>query len=175
MGRRRNVIQLYADLPPEELHTHVRKNISIPKYMDIFLYEHNISLSKLVQKAIEDRMREEEKNRVEREIRRDYQRRLAERKIAEERKKNPRFEQKLLRAKQLVKTYFDSLDNNNRSVMEECKQEMLREYPELYVDISRFENWLEENREGYEKLKIEFRNPVERLIQVKQLLSIKEK
>ena len=171
MGKRKNVIQLYADLSPEELHTHVRKNISIPKYMDIFLYEHNISLSKLVQKAIEDRMREEEKNRVEREIRRDYQRRLAERRLAEERKKNPRFEQKLLRAKQLVKNYFESLDNDERDIMDRCKQEMLKEYPELYVDISRFEDWLKDNEDRYERLRVEFRNPVERLLQVKRLFS----
>jgi len=58
MGTRKNNIEKYQDLTPEKLHTHIRKNISIPKYMDMFLYENKISLSKFVQNAINIRIQE---------------------------------------------------------------------------------------------------------------------
>lgn len=166
MGKRIDRTELYARLSPEELHTHVRKNISIPKYMDAFLYEHNISLSKLVQNAIEERMKEEQKTEVEKAIELEYRRKIAERRIAEEKRKNPRFEQKLLQAKQLLKQYFNALDQNSST--EEYKQKMLREFPELYIDISRFEQWKKDNEERYQILKENIYNPIERLIQIKR-------
>ncbi|RLF41783.1 MAG: hypothetical protein DRN12_02290 [Thermoplasmata archaeon] len=166
MGKRIDKSELYAKLSPEELHTHVRKNISIPKYMDAFLYEHNISLSKLVQNAIKKRMLEEQKTEVEKAIELDYRRRIAEKRIAEEKRKDPKFEQKLLQAKQLLRQYFNALDQG--LPVENYKQQMLKGFPELYIDISRFEEWKKNNEGMYKILKEEIHNPIERLIRIKK-------
>ncbi|MBS3777868.1 MAG: hypothetical protein KGY50_01090 [Candidatus Thermoplasmatota archaeon] len=167
MGRKKDKTELYDQLSPEELHTHIRKNISIPKYMDAFLYKHDISLSKLVQNSITTRMEQEQETSIKKDVHKEIQDKKARKRLQEERKKNPEFENELIRARHVLTTYFNAFDTNDTEAIHRRKQLMLKEFPEMYVDVLKFETWYEKNQENYELMKDRYENPVERLIRIK--------
>lgn len=136
--------------------------------MDAFLYKHNISLSKLVQNAIEERMHQEQKTAVEKEIETHYKRKIVEKRIDHERRKNPKFERELFRAKQLLKEYFTALDTGDLITTEKYKTQMLQDFPEMYVDVIKFEQWKKQNEYLYREMKEQYENVVERLVRIKQ-------
>lgn len=173
MGRKKDKTTEYNKLSPEELHTHIRKNISIPKYMDAFLFEQNISLSKLVQNAIITRMEKEQKTIIKKDVHKEIQEKKARKRLQEERKKNPEFENELKRARQVLTIYFSAFDSDNTEALKRRKQLMLHEFPEMYVDVLKFENWYEQNHDQYEQMKQRYENPVERLIHIKNQFSTK--
>jgi len=174
MGRKKDKTSIYDKLSPEELHTHIRKNISIPKYMDAFLYNQDISLSKLVQNAIITRMEQEQENIIKKDVHKEIQEKKAKKRLQEERKKNPEFENELKRARHVLTTYFSAFDTNNTDALHRRKQLMLREFPEMYVDVLKFETWYEHNRENYDRMKEQYENPVERLIRIKNMFTNKQ-
>jgi hypothetical protein len=174
MGRHKNNVDKYYDLTPEKLHTHVRKNISIPKYMDLFLYENKISLSKLVQNAINNRIQETQFQLIKKEVEHNSKERSIRGQINKREKDNPNFKNELKRARLLLTQYFTSFDSSDHIGMDQKKQLILSDFPEMYVDIIRFENWYKENDNLYQSLKIQYENPVERLIAIKkEFFSIK--
>ena len=168
MGRRKNNKKEYENLPPEELYTHVRKNISIPKYMDAFLYENNISLSKLVQNAIITRMNKEQKQSITKEVKYEMEGKIIRKKISEQKRKDPNFEHELQRAKFILTEYFSAFDQHQTSLKEQKKQLMFSDFPEMYVDVIKFEQWYNSNSQTYEIIKQQYKNPVERLITIKK-------
>ena len=113
MGKRKDSIKAYHNLSPEELHTHVRKNISIPKYMDMFLFENKISLSKLVQNAIINRIDETQANTIKKDVEQSIKERTIQKKIQEKQQQDPQFKQELQRARLLLTQYFELLDQHN--------------------------------------------------------------
>ena len=168
MGKRKDSIKAYHDLSPEELHTHIRKNISIPKYMDMFLFENKISLSKLVQNAIITRMDETQANTIKKDVEQSIKERTIHKKIQEKQQQDPQFKQELQRARLLLTQYFELLDQHNPKDLDQKKQLILTDFPEMYVDIIRFETWYKNNIETYQTLKDTYENPVERLIMIKK-------
>jgi hypothetical protein len=168
MGRRKNSIDDYQNLTPEELYTHVRKNVSIPKYMDLFLYKNNISLSKLVQSAITSRMQETQLHSIQKEMKQTYQEQTLRKKINERQKINPQFKQELQRARLLLTQYFDVFDQKDSTRIEQKKQLIFSDFPEMYVDIIRFEQWYKYNSDQYQTYQTRYENPVERLIAIKK-------
>jgi hypothetical protein len=168
MGRRKNNLEEYEHLAPEELYAHVRKNISIPKYMDAFLFEHKISLSKLVQNAIITRMNQEQKQNMRKEIKNEIEEKTIRKKIREKKKDNPNFEHELQRARYLLSAYFNAFDAQQGEIAEQKKQLIFSDFPEMYVDVIKFEQWYKKNIESYTMLKQQFENPVERLITIKK-------
>lgn len=173
MGRKKDKTAEYNRLTPEELHTHIRKNISIPKYMDAFLYEKNISLSKFVQNAIINRMEEEQETIIKKDVHKQIQEKQARKRLQEERKKNPEFENELKRARHMLTTYFNAFDEQDTETIHRRKQLMLKEFPEMYVDVLKFETWHDNNQEQYERMKETYENPVERLIRIKNMFTNK--
>jgi hypothetical protein len=173
MGRKKDKTNVYNQLSPEELHTHIRKNISIPKYMDAFLYKNDISLSKLVQNAIITRMEQEQETIIKKDVHKEIQEKQARKRLQEERKKNPEFENELKRAKHVLTTYFNALDEQDTDALHRRKQLMLKEFPEMYVDVLKFESWYDQNKEQYDRMKDLYENPVERLIRIKNLYANK--
>ena len=168
MGKRKDSIKAYHNLSPEELHTHVRKNISIPKYMDMFLFENKISLSKLVQNAIINRIDETQANTIKKDVEQSIKERTIQKKIQEKQQQDPQFKQELQRARLLLTQYFELLDQHNYEDLNQKKQLILTDFPEMYVDIIRFETWYKNNVETYQTLKDSYENPVERLIIIKK-------
>ncbi len=173
MGRKKDKTPVYNQLSPEELHTHIRKNISIPKYMDAFLYKNDISLSKLVQNAIITRMKQEQETIIKKDVHKEVQEKKARKRLQEERKKNPEFENELKRAKHVLTTYFNAFDEQDAEALHRRKQLMLKEFPEMYVDVLKFEGWYNHNKEQYERMKDRYDNPVERLIRIKNMFTNK--
>jgi hypothetical protein len=171
MGRKKDKTSVYNQLSPEELHTHIRKNISIPKYMDAFLYNHDISLSKLVQNAIITRMEQEQETVIKKDVHKEIQEKKARKRLHEERKKNPEFENELKRAKHVLTMYFNAFDEQDSEALHRRKQLMLKEFPEMYVDVLKFESWYEKNQENYQRMKDRYENPVERLIRIKNMFA----
>lgn len=169
MGRKKDKTDEYNQLSPEELHTHIRKNISIPKYMDAFLYEQNISLSKLAQNAIITRMEQEKETVIKKDVKKEFQEKKARKRLQEEKKKNPEFENELKRAKHVLTTYFNAFDADDAEALHRRKQLMLTEFPEMYVDVLKFEQWHEQNKDIYSQMKDQYENPVERLIRIKNM------
>lgn len=135
--------------------------------MDAFLYKHNISLSKLVQNAITNRMEHEQENIIKKDVHKELQEKKARKRLQEERKKNPEFENELKRARHILTTYFNAFDTNDTEALHRRKQLMLKEFPEMYVDVLKFETWYEKNQDNYELMKDRYENPVERLIRIK--------
>jgi len=168
MGKRKNKARHYQDLSPEELYTHVRKNVSIPKYMDLFLYEHNISLSKLVQSAITTRMEKNQTEQIEKRVKKTINTQTARKTIQEKQKQNPQFKQELHRARLLLTQYFNAFDASDHENIELKKQLILTDFPEMYVDIIRFEQWEKNNTNHYQSYQGQYENPVERLIAIKK-------
>jgi hypothetical protein len=168
MGQRKNNFDKYKKLNPEKLHTHVRKNISIPKYMDLFLYENKISLSKLVQNAINNRIQETQFQSIKKEVEQNTKERSIKRQINKQEKENPNFRNELKRARLLLTQYFASFDLNDLVGSDKKKQLILLDFPEMYVDIIKFENWYNENHILYKSLKTQYENPIERLIFIKK-------
>ena len=171
MGRKKDKTQAYKQLSPEELHTHIRKNISIPKYMDAFLYKHDISLSKLVQNAIVARMEDEQELIIKKDVHKEIQEKQARKRLQQERRNNPEFENELKRAKHMLTNYFNAFDDQNAEALHRRKQIMLKEFPEMYVDVIKFETWHEHNQNQYEIMKERYDNPVERLIRIKNMFT----
>ncbi|MDG6217925.1 MAG: hypothetical protein QCI00_00600 [Candidatus Thermoplasmatota archaeon] len=171
MGQKKDKTKLYNTLSPEELHTHVRKNISIPKYMDAFLYENNISLSKLVQNAIISRIEHEKEATIKKDLHKEIKEKQTRKRLQEKRKKNPDFENELKRAKHILTIYFNAFDAEDSDAIHRRKQLMLKEFPEMYVDVLKFESWYEDNQEHYAQMKERYDNPVERLIHIKDRFS----
>ena len=167
MGKRKNSIDDYQTLSQEELYTHVRKNVSIPKYMDLFLYENNISLSKMVQSAITTRMGETQVQSIQKEIKESVKQQTMKITINEKQKQNPQFKQELQRARLLLTQYFDAFDEDDFSKTDQKKQLILSDFPEMYVDIIRFEQWYKTNANHYQSFQERIENPVERLIAIK--------
>jgi hypothetical protein len=168
MGKRKDVKNEYELLTPEELHNHTRKNVSIPKYMDAFLYEHNISISKLVQNAIIDRMQHEQESYIKKDVEKQFKERFIRRHIKEKQKEDPDFEHELMRAKQILMEYFNAFDSDDSLRSDQQKQHMFHDYPEMYVDVLKFETWKKQNPSHYETMKQHYENPVERLVKIKQ-------
>ena len=168
MGRRKNNLESYKHLSPEELYTHVRKNISIPKYMDAFLFEHKISLSKLVQNAIITRMDQEQKQIIRKEVKNEIEEKTIRKTIQEKKKENPNFEHELQRAKYLLSDYFNAFDAEQVEIANQKKQLIFSDFPEMYVDVIKFEQWYKKNMDSYHIFKQQFENPVERLINIKK-------
>ena len=168
LGRRKDKTKIYDELTPEQLHVHVRKNISIPKYMDAFLYDHNISLSKLVQSAIQGRMSEAQAKIIQKDVKNLHKKQSIKKRLADEQKKNPQFTNELQRAKQLIQEYFNAFDSQDTQSVERQKQLMLKDFPELYIDVLKFEQWESKNKQRYFNLVSQYDNVVERLIKIKQ-------
>ena len=167
MGRRKDNIKKYQELAPEKLHTHIRKNISIPKYMDMFLFENNISLSKLVQNAINIRIQESQVQTIKKDVEQNIKEKNIRKKIDEKQKEDPRFKQELQRARLILTQYFNALDLNDLIELDQKKQLILTDFPEMYVDVIRFETWYKKNIDTYHHIKAQYENPVERLIVIK--------
>lgn len=168
MGRRKSNIEEYQELSPEELHTHIRKNISIPKYMDMFLIENKISLSKLVQSAITERIQELQSQTIKNNVSKEMKNQFMRKKIQEKKKEKPHFQQELQRARLMLASYFNAIDKHDLNEIDQKKQVILTDFPEMYVDVIRFESWYKNNRELYDSMKNRFENPVERLIEIKK-------
>lgn len=168
VGKRKDKTREYEALPPEKLHSHIRKNVSIPKYMDAFLYEHNISLSKLVQNAIIERMQQEQETFIKKDVEKQLKEKTIRKHIKEKQKNNPHFQHELLRAKQVLIDYFTAFDTKNILSMDQQKQYMFHDFPEMYVDVIKFEKWEKQHPSHYETLKQQYENPVERLVKIKQ-------
>lgn len=141
--------------------------------MDAFLYKNKISLSKLVQNAIVTRMEEEQETVIKKDVYNEIQEKQARKRLQEERKKNPEFENELKRARHVLTTYFNAFDEQDTELVHRRKQLMLKEFPEMYVDVLKFETWHEKNLEQYERMKETYRNPVERLIRIKNMFTNK--
>jgi hypothetical protein len=167
MGKRIDKTKIYNDLQPEELHNHVRKNVSIPKYMDSFIYKHNISLSKLVQNAITQRMKKEQELVIKNDMENQIDEKIFKKKYNEEKKKNPNFDFDLQRAKNILSQYFIAFDSNDNINQDLQKQSMLSDFPEMYVDVIKFEKWEKLNEDIYLQTKQKYENPVERLVYIK--------
>jgi len=167
VGKVKNKVKQFEGLSPEELLSFVRRNISIPKYMDVFLYTHKISLSKLVQTAIIDRMKEEEGKTVEKQVKEETQRKKIQQQFAQEKRKNPNFEWDLERAKRLLSMYFTHYDKGDIEEAERQKQILLQEFSDLYLDVVRFERWRHDHEKDYMLMKERYANPVERLVRIK--------
>ena len=135
--------------------------------MDVFLYTHKISLSKLVQNAIIDRMKEEEGKTVEKQVKEETQRKKIQQQLAQEKRKNPNFAWDLERAKRLLSIYFNHYDDGNIEEAERQKQILLQEFSDLYLDVVRFERWRQDHEEDYILMKDKYTNPVERLVRIK--------
>ena len=135
--------------------------------MDAFLYRHKISLSKLVQNAITERMQQIQKTAIEKEIDAHHKRRLMEKQIATEQVKNPKFEKNLFKAKQTLEKYFNAFDIEDIPTAEHYKIQMLQQFPEMYVDVIKFEQWKKQNVHRYQEMKDTYDNVVERLIRIK--------
>ena len=168
MGKRKDITKEYGVLTTEEMYSHIRKNVSIPKYMDAFLYEHNISLSKLVQNAIQERMQDEQGLHIKKDVEKQLKEKTVLLHIKEKQKDNPQFEHDLLRAKQILIDYFLAFDTYDISVADKQKEYMFHDFPEMYVDVVKFEKWEERNPLQYDSMKQKFENPVERLVRIKQ-------
>jgi len=168
MGRRKDKTKTYEELQPEELHAHVRKNISIPKYMDAFLYKQNISLSKFVQSAIKQRMGEQQKEFLKKDVKKELQQESIKKHISQKQRKNPQFTHELQRAKQILTTYFNAFDVQDKQTTEKQKQHMLKEFPEMYVDILKFEQWETKHRQYYFTIRQQYDNVIERLVKIKK-------
>ncbi len=168
MGRRKDNTKKYENLPPEQLYAHVRKNISIPKYMDAFLYENDISLSKLVQSAISQRMQEQQKNELKKDVKKEIQQKTIRKHLSSQQKKNPQFTHELQRAKCLLTNYFNAFDDEDTDTAFEHKQQMFTDFPELYVDVLKFEQWVDHNKTTYKNMKNQYENAVERLVTIKK-------
>jgi len=167
MGKRKDSLKEYQELAPERLHTHIRKNISIPKYMDMFLFENNISLSKLVQNAINSRMQETQVQTIKKDVEQNIKEKNIRKRIDEKQKEDPRFKQELQRARLILTQYFNALDLNDVIELDQKKQLILTDFPEMYVDVIRFETWFKKNIDTYHQIKTQYKNPVERLIVIK--------
>ena len=138
MGKRKDSLKEYQELAPEKLHTHIRKNISIPKYMDMFLFENNISLSKLVQNAINSRIQESQVQTIKKDVEQNIKEESIRKKINEKQKEDPKFKQELQRARLILTQYFNALDYDDLIDLDQKKQLILTDFPEMYVDIVRF-------------------------------------
>ena len=167
MGKIINKNKQYENLKPEEMFSYVRKNISIPKYMDAFLYQNNISLSKLVQNAISQRIQEEQEKTVEKKVKKITQQKKLHNHYEKERKKNPNLEWDLERARRILTKYFLALETKDEITIERQKQVLLKDFPDLYLDIVKFEKWKESNESEYNLMTEKYENPVERLIRIK--------
>ena len=167
MGRRKDNLKKYQELTPEKLHTHIRKNISIPKYMDMFLFENNISLSKLVQNAINIRIQESQVQTIKKDVEQNIKEKNIRKKINEKHKEDPKFKQELQRARLILTQYFNALDVNDLIDLNHKKQLILTDFPEMYVDVVRFETWYQKNIDSYQHIKTQYDNPIERLIVIK--------
>ena len=168
MGRRKDKTKTYEQLQPEELHAHIRKNISIPKYMDAFLYKQNISLSKLVQSAIIQRMEEQQKEFLKKDVKKELQQQSIKKHLSQKQKKNPQFTHELQRARQILTKYFNAFDNQDNETAEKHKQQMLKDFPEMYVDILKFERWESKHKQYYFTIRTQYDNVVERLVKIKK-------
>jgi len=168
MGKRKDKTPEYGSLSPEELHSHIRKNVSIPKYMDAFLYENNISLSKLAQNAIIERMKETQETYIKKDVEKQFKEKTIRKHIKERERENPQFSHDLIRAKQVLIDYFMAFDAQERHIADKQKQHMFHDFPEMYVDVVKFEKWEEQNSSIYQTLKQDYDNPVERLVRIKQ-------
>ncbi len=168
MGKRNDKTKTYEQLQPEELHAHVRKNISIPKYMDAFLYKQNISLSKLVQSAINQRMEEQQKEFLKKDVKKELHQQSIKKHLSQKQKKDPQFTHELHRAKQVLTNYFNAFDSRDMETVEKQKQEMLKNFPEMYVDILKFEQWETKHRQYYFTIRQQYENVVERLVKIKK-------
>ena len=167
MGKILDKNQHYKNLKPEEMFSYVRKNISIPKYMDIFLYKNKISLSKLVQNAITLRIQEEQEKSIEKKVIRITQQKKLQDHYEKERKKNPNLDWDLERAKRILTKYFLAYETNDETAITREKSLLSKEFPDLYLDIIKFENWKIKNENDYQIMKEKYENPVERLIRIK--------
>jgi hypothetical protein len=167
MGKVKNKVKQYEGLPPEDMLTFVRRNISIPKYMDVFLYTQKISLSKLVQNAIIERMNEEEAKTVGKKVKEEVQRKKIQKQLVQEKRKNPNLEWDLERAKRLLGAYFTHYDSKNIEEAERQKQILLQEFSDLYLDVVRFERWRQDHEDDYRLMREKYKDPVERLIRIK--------
>ena len=136
--------------------------------MDLFLFNHNISLSKLAQNAILDRMQEEQSTEIRKDVKKEITQQVLKKKITKEQRNDPRFSQKIQQAKQIFLDYFKAVDAMNDEDMAELKQIILADFPEMYVDIIKFEKWYTTHHVAYEKLKTQYVNPVERLLEIKK-------
>jgi hypothetical protein len=168
MGIRKDKTGEYESLSPEELHSHIRKNVSIPKYMDAFLYENDISLSKLVQNAIIERMKEEQEIYLKKDVEKQMKEKNIRQHIKEKQKENPQFNHDLLRAKQVLLDYFTAFDSEDKSIVDQQKQYMFNDFPEMYVDVVKFEKWKQQNTSLYQTMRQTYENPVERLVKIKK-------
>jgi hypothetical protein len=167
MGKIKNKNKQYEQLEPEEMFSYVRKNISIPKYMDAFLYQKNISLSKLVQNAISQRIQDEQEKTIEKRVKKITQQKKLHNHYEKERKKNPNLEWDLERARRILTKYFLAMEQHDEIALERQKQVLLKEFPDLYLDIIKFEKWKETNESQYDLMKEKYENPVERLVRIK--------
>ena len=114
-------------------------------------------------------MQQEQKKSLQKEIIQEHDEKTVRKKINMRRKGNPNFDNELQRAKFLVGEYFSAFDENDMYESDIKKQVMLSDYPELYVDIIKFEKWYKKNQELYFDMKEKINNPVERLIRIKKL------
>lgn len=168
MGKRKDKTNEYGSLSPEELHSHIRKNVSIPKYMDAFLYENDISLSKLVQNAIIERMKDEQEVYIKKDVEKQFKEKHIRKHLKEKQKENPQFNHDLLRAKQVLLDYFAAFDSEDKPIADQQKQYMFHDFPEMYVDVVKFEKWEQQNTPLYKTMRENYENPVERLVKIKQ-------
>ena len=88
--------------------------------------------------------------------------------INDKQKRDPRFKQELKRARLLLTQFFEAFDQNNHQQTSQKKQLIFSDFPEMYVDIIKFEQWHKLNQESYNNYVDQFENPVERLIAIKK-------
>ena len=113
-------------------------------------------------------MNQEQKQIIKKEVKDEFEDKKIRKKLSERKKNNPNFEHELQRAKFLLTEYFQDFDQNQSSEIEQKKQIIFSDFPEMYVDVIKFEQWVKINSETYDNLKHQFENPVERLITIKK-------
>ena len=128
----------------------------------------NISLSKLVQNAIIERMRGEQETYIKKDVEKQIKEKTIQKHIKDRQKENPQFSDDLLRAKQVLIDYFTAFDSDDRSICDKQKQYMFHDFPEMYVDVVKFEKWQQQNKNIYHTMKKRYENPVERIVKIKQ-------
>lgn len=112
-------------------------------------------------------MQESQVQTIKKDVEQTIKERNIRKKIDEKQKENPNFKQELQRARLILTQYFKSLDLNDTIEMDQKKQLILTDFPEMYVDIVRFETWYKKNNDIYQLIKTQYENPVERLIVIK--------
>jgi hypothetical protein len=113
-------------------------------------------------------MEESQTEQIKKRVKQNLKNQTIQQTIQEKQKKDPQFKQELHRARLLLTQYFNAFDTDDMDTIDMKKQLILSDFPEMYVDIIKFEQWQTKNKDHYPTYQDKYENPVERLIAIKQ-------